>query len=336
MPSTLPRSLVIPAMFLADPFGLASPVTSPSGVQYLNATWPFGLQAVERVRVGVVVALAVRDRYAQHLAVRARPGERARCSLDAEIHPLAPELQVRVPRQDARQQPGLAQDLEPVAYPDDQAAVGGELLHGLHHGREARQRPGPQVVAVGETARQDDAVVGRQVGLLVPDVLDRLVQHLVDHVIAVGVAPGAREYGRCRTSWGWLGGKRCQPLWPRRSSDAIRFTSRPSARPRTLGITAPITLPMSWGPTAPTCSIAPRTISSQLVAAELLGQVLHDDGELGPLLLHEVVALSLLERLYRIPALLRLPAQELDRRRRRQARCATRSPGCVSPTAAFE
>ena len=40
---------------------------------------------------------------------------------------------------------------------------------GLHRGREAGDRAGAQVVAVGEAARDDDRVDAGEVGLLVPD-----------------------------------------------------------------------------------------------------------------------------------------------------------------------
>ena len=40
MPSTFPRSLMIPAMLFAEPFGLAAAVTSPDSVEYLKTTLP--------------------------------------------------------------------------------------------------------------------------------------------------------------------------------------------------------------------------------------------------------------------------------------------------------
>ncbi len=58
----------------------------------------------------------------------------------------------------AGQQPGLGQDLEAVARPEDRATGRGERLDRAHDRREARDGAGAQVVAVGEAAGQHHRV----------------------------------------------------------------------------------------------------------------------------------------------------------------------------------
>ena len=76
---------------------------------------------------------------------------------DLEVDLAADEAQRGVGQQRARQQARLAQDLEAVADAEHRAAVAGELDDRLHDRREARDRAGAQVVAVGEAAGDDDA-----------------------------------------------------------------------------------------------------------------------------------------------------------------------------------
>src|SRR5262249_19261599 len=75
--------------------------------------------------------------------------------------------------QHAWEQAGLAEDLEAVADPEDVTAMGRELGHGAHRGREACDRAGAQVVAVREASGQDDGTHLGQLRLRVP-VQDRL------------------------------------------------------------------------------------------------------------------------------------------------------------------
>ena len=78
---------------------------------------------MDHVRIGVVVALAVRDRDAQDLAGEGARRERRVGLLDADAHVLAVELQVAVPQHRAWQQSRLEEDLEPVADPEHRAAL---------------------------------------------------------------------------------------------------------------------------------------------------------------------------------------------------------------------
>src|SRR5207248_5032293 len=128
-----------------------------------------------------------------HLAGPQRPREGQVRPLAGQPRPLAAELQAVVADQRARQQARLAEDLEAVADAPDETAPGGELAHPFHHGREARDRAGAQVVAVAEAPGQHHAVDAVQVRLLVPQVAQLGAQDVLDHVAAVAVRPGARE-----------------------------------------------------------------------------------------------------------------------------------------------
>ena len=66
--------------------------------------------------------------------------------------------------------------------------------HRLHHRREAGDGACAEIVAVGEAARQDDAVVLREVALAMPDVVDVLFEDGVQDVVTVPVTPGAGEH----------------------------------------------------------------------------------------------------------------------------------------------
>ena len=57
----------------------------------------------------------------------------------------------------------------PLQIPRTGLPRGGELADRRQHGREARDRPAAEVIAVGEPAGEDDSVDGRQLRLAVPD-----------------------------------------------------------------------------------------------------------------------------------------------------------------------
>ena len=109
----------------------------------------------------------------------------------------AVELQVAVADERAGQQAGFGEDLKAVADAEDEAAVVGELFHGLHHGAEPRDRAAAQVIAVAEAAGHDDAVGVAERGVLVPDEARGMaeVPHSVDGVL-VAVAGGELEDGK--------------------------------------------------------------------------------------------------------------------------------------------
>src|SRR5205085_2232291 len=80
----------------------------------------------------------------------------------------ADEVERAVPNERAGKKPGLAQDLEAVADAEDRAAALSELADGTEHRREPRDRPRPQVVAVGEPSGEDDRVDVAELRVAVP------------------------------------------------------------------------------------------------------------------------------------------------------------------------
>ena len=78
--------------------------------------------------------------------------------LDEDVDLAAHEAQRGVGQQRAGQQAGLAQHLEAVADAEHRTALGGEPRDRVHHRREAGDRAGAQVVAVGEAAGHDHGV----------------------------------------------------------------------------------------------------------------------------------------------------------------------------------
>src|SRR5262249_47437013 len=87
----------------------------------------------------------------------------------------------------------LAQDLKPVADSQHQAAPVGEALDRTHHGRKPGDSAGPQVVAVCETARQDQGIIVSHLRIAVPDEVDGLSNYLADYVVGIVITVGAGE-----------------------------------------------------------------------------------------------------------------------------------------------
>ncbi len=78
---------------------------------------------------------------------------------------------------------------KPLQMPSTGPPCLGEAHDLRHHGREARDGAGADVVAVGEAARQHDRVEAGQVGVPVPDVLALEAEELRgadDVLLAVG------------------------------------------------------------------------------------------------------------------------------------------------------
>ena len=110
------------------------------------------------MRNGPAVAERVRERRIEPLG------------RDRDLAPQEPQLPVA--KQRPGHEPGLGQDLEPVADAEHEAAVGREFGDRAHDRAEARDDAGPQVVPVREPAGQDDRGDAPERGLLVPQ-LDR-------------------------------------------------------------------------------------------------------------------------------------------------------------------
>ena len=111
----------------------------------------------------------MRHRHLQHLAHRVLIGERGVGLLHPEPHRAGDEAEPAVPHQRAGKQPGLAQNLEPVADAQDRAAFPREALHRGHDRAESGDGAGAQVVAVAEAAGQHHHVGALQVGVAMPD-----------------------------------------------------------------------------------------------------------------------------------------------------------------------
>jgi hypothetical protein len=132
---------------------------------------------------------------ADPLAGRVGRGEHRRGPLHHDVHRLGDEGEPRVPEQRPGKQVRLAQDLEPVADPQDRAARCGVALDRLHHRAEPRDRPGPEVVAVAEPAGQDHHVGAAQVGVPVPDQVGVGTDRLGGpHRVDIGVTAGKLDH----------------------------------------------------------------------------------------------------------------------------------------------
>src|SRR5438309_1394739 len=143
--------------------------------------------------IGKVVALAVRHRNLQHLSLATLTRE-GRCGvLDTDESRVAAELQVLVADQRPGEEVRLAQDLKAVADADHLSPTTGELRDRGHHRREAGDGAAAQVVAVGETTGQDDAVQAGEVTLLVPDESRILAQAGLHGIVAVALGPCSRK-----------------------------------------------------------------------------------------------------------------------------------------------
>src|SRR5207342_528171 len=117
-------------------------------------------------------AVAVLDGDYELLPRYAPPEEDARGVVDTHGRVTADELELPVRTEDAGEETGLAEDLEPVADAEHRPTSNGELADYRHEGREARDRAGAQVVAVREASRKHDGRgLGWQLGVRVPDEL---------------------------------------------------------------------------------------------------------------------------------------------------------------------
>ena len=153
------------------------------------------VQPLQGGGIGVVLALPMRDRHGQHLALSQSPGEDGVGILHSQVDALTTVLQALVAHERPRQETRLTEDLEPVARSEHKPPVRHELGQDANEGRPRRHRPCPQIVAVGKSPGQDHAVELAEVGLPVPDVTDRLVEHLGDDIVEIRVTPGTREHG---------------------------------------------------------------------------------------------------------------------------------------------
>src|SRR5690606_1127809 len=131
------------------------------------------LELGEGSLVGDVLAVLVLQRDADDLPRLVAAGPCSLHVLDSERLVAADEGAVRVLDHRAGQQVRLAEDLEAVADAEHRYAAVRGVDDLVHHGREAADSAGAQVVAVGEAAGQHDRVDILQIGVAVPQ-RDRL------------------------------------------------------------------------------------------------------------------------------------------------------------------
>ncbi len=170
MPSTLPRSLTMPAIECAAPLKLEGSSTDALRRAVAIEHAPLAFEPLQRLLIRLVIALAMRDRHADHLAGIVAAGERRIRTLDPHMHVAADEFQPRIAHEHAGQKLGLAEDLEAVADAEHEPAVAREGAHRVHDRRARRDRAAAQIIAIGEAAGHHDEIGSlRQRGLGMPD-----------------------------------------------------------------------------------------------------------------------------------------------------------------------
>jgi hypothetical protein len=101
------------------------------------------------------------------------------------------EMQIAIANQRTWQQTGLTQNLKPVTNTQDETPAISKLLDGVHDGREPSKSARAEVVSIGKPTRDDDRVVRTQIGVAVPDEVDRLPYLFGNDVICVVIAIGS-------------------------------------------------------------------------------------------------------------------------------------------------
>ena len=131
---------------------------------------PLALEPLQGLFVGLVIALAMRDRHADDLTGIVAAGERRIGTFDPQMHVMADEFQPRVAHQHAGQQAGLAEDLKSVADAEHEAAIGRERPHRVHDRRARGNGAAAQIIAVGKSAghHHEIGALGQR-GLGMPD-----------------------------------------------------------------------------------------------------------------------------------------------------------------------
>ena len=170
MPSTLPLSLTMPAIELRRAVDVGVLVDHAIGRTVAIEHPPLALEPLHGLLVRLVVAFAMRDRHADHLAGIVAAGERRIGTFDPQMDVVADEFQPRIAHQHAGQEAGFAEDLKSVADAEHEAAAGCEGPHRIHHRRTRGNGAAAQIVAIGEAAGHHHEIgsLGQR-GLGVPD-----------------------------------------------------------------------------------------------------------------------------------------------------------------------
>ena len=84
-----------------------------------------------------------------------------------QVDHFTPELEAPVPNQCARQKAGFAENLKSVADAKHRAALSSEFSDRLHDGAESGDGPAAEIIAVAESAGNDDRIcTGEAVGFV--------------------------------------------------------------------------------------------------------------------------------------------------------------------------
>lgn len=131
------------------------------------------------------------DRDAEPGAGRDRLRQYRCLGIHPNSHRRTQEAEPSVLLQRAGQQTGFAEHLEPVADAEHRSTLLGERGHRLHDRGEAGEGAGPQVVAVGEPAWQNQRVESGHGGDPVPEEVGRAAQSPYgQHGIVLAVRAG--------------------------------------------------------------------------------------------------------------------------------------------------
>ncbi len=157
-------------MELMAPLGFEFGPDPALGVTIAERDAALRLDSADRLIIGDEVSLAMRDGEFDHLPGRVTSREGRLRILDPHMLHLADEAQLSVAHQNPGQKACLAQDLEPIAYTQDQSAARCVIADRPHDRRPRGDGAATQIVAIGESAGQDDQIQARrQFAFSVPD-----------------------------------------------------------------------------------------------------------------------------------------------------------------------
>src|SRR3990172_1933809 len=163
----------------------------PLGVDIAQEYLAIVAQPFQRLWIGEVASFAMLDRKLEQLTFPSLAGEGRIGFLDTQEDFLADKLKAGVAHQRSRQKPRFAENLKAVADAQHQSAAAGELHHAAHDRREARHGAAAEIIAVGESSRQDEAVEMARKLVLVPEKLDLLSQLALECIEDVLIVTGA-------------------------------------------------------------------------------------------------------------------------------------------------
>ncbi len=133
------------------------------------------------------------DGHSQNLTAGKLACERRVGFLGAQMDVAAGEAKVFVAHQRPRQEADFREHLEAVADSEDQPALRGVTADRLHDRSKFRQRSGPQIVAVSESAGNDHAIDTFQIGVFMPEDFRLGAENVARDMQRVVIAIGAGE-----------------------------------------------------------------------------------------------------------------------------------------------